>query len=165
MSGAELLAALNTVEQDHHFVLSKIQALKDAIACLLRPGDVDPNQVLPRLKEINDFLETNFTAHMLEEETTLFPLLEQFKPEGAELAARLRLEHEEIRRKRENFADCLAVAFDVEDSLPRAVLRDVLIDGWELWDLLDKHAYVETKAVQECLTRYFREEKTASALT
>jgi len=165
MSGAELLAALNTVEQDHQIVLNIIQALKDAIACLLRPGDVDPHQVLSRLKDINAYLETRFTAHMLEEETTLFPLLEQFKPEGAELAARLRLEHEEIRRKRENFGACLAVAFDVEESLPRAVLRDILIDGWELWDLLDKHTYLETHAVQECLARAFRDETASSALT
>jgi iron-sulfur cluster repair protein YtfE (RIC family) len=163
MNASKLMAALNTVEQDHQFVLDKIQALKDGVACLLRPGEEDPHQVLRRLRESNDYLGTNFTAHMLEEEATLFPLLEEFKPAGAELVGRLRLEHEEIRGKLKDFANCLAVAFEVEDALPRAVLRDVLIDGWELWDLLDKHAHVETQAIKEYLTRYFVAEPASTA--
>lgn len=163
MNAAELMAALQTVEQDHQFVQSKIQALREGVACLLRPGEVDMHQVLRGLKENNDYLGTNFTAHMLEEETTLFPLLEEFKPEGADLVRRLRLEHEEIRGQQEDFASCLAVAFDLGDALPKVVVRDALIHGWDLWHLLDKHAHVETQAIKECLCRYSVEEPASTA--
>lgn len=157
MTGETILAALQTVEQDHQIVLNKIAALKDCIGILLRPGSRDLHPVLHRLKEISDYLETNFTAHLLEEETTLFPLLEQLKPDGPELVGRLRLEHEEIRGMREELSNCLGVAFDLEENLPRAVVRDLLIDAWELWDLLDKHAHIETQAVRECVGRYLHE--------
>jgi hypothetical protein len=89
-------------------------------------------------------------------------LLEQQKPDGAELVGRLRLEHEEIRHKREEFGNCLQVASDLEERLPRAVVRDLLIDGWDLWEILDKHAYVETQAVQQCVARYLRDESVPS---
>jgi len=158
MNAAEAMAALNTVEQDHRMVLEKMQALKDCVNCLLRPGELDAHRVLGRFRDINDYLATNFTAHLLEEEKTLLPFLEQQKPDGAELVGRLRLEHEEIRYKREEFGNCLQVALDLENNLPRAVTRDLLIDGWALWELLDKHAYVETQAVQECIARHLRSE-------
>jgi len=157
MKGPELVTALQIVEQDHQFVLNQIAALKDCLGVLLRPGEGDLHQVLQRFKEINDYLETNFTAHLLEEETTLFPFLDQLKPEGSSLVGRLRLEHEAIRGKRVEFANCLAIAFEVEDALPKMVVRDLLIDAWELWDLLDRHAHEETEAVQSCFNRYLQD--------
>ena len=79
-------------------------------------------------------------------------------PEGADLVSRLRLDHEEIRQKREEFGNCVLVALDLEDTLPQAVVRDLLIDGWDLWSLLDRHAHVETQSLQECIVRYFQDE-------
>jgi iron-sulfur cluster repair protein YtfE (RIC family) len=157
MTSEKLLATLQTVEQDHQIVLHKIAALKECIGTLLRPSEGDLHKVLRRLKEVNDYLETNFTTHLLEEEMTLFPLLAEFKPEGLNLVDRLRREHEEIRTKREEFASCLTIALEVEDTLPRAVVRDLLIDAWELWDILDEHAHEETQAVQECFGQFLWE--------
>ena len=37
MNATELVAALNTVEQDHRLVLDKVQALKEAVCCLVDP--------------------------------------------------------------------------------------------------------------------------------
>ncbi len=157
MNSTQLLAALRTVEQDHQMVLDKIAALKESIEILLRPNEGNLHQVLQRLKEVNDYLETNFTAHLLEEESTLFPLLDQLKPESAKLVGLLRLEHQEIRDRSEEFANCLGVALEMEGTLPKVIVRDLLIDAWELWDLLDKHAHEETQAVKECFSRYLRE--------
>ena len=72
---------------------------------------------------------------MDEEGETSVPLLEK-RSGCASLVARLREEHEAIRRKREDFANCLQVAGELEDNLPRAVLRDLVFDGWELWTLM-----------------------------
>jgi hypothetical protein len=154
MKASELLAALNTVEQDHRLVLHKVQALREAVECLLGPGDTDPRRFLGRLRELDGYFATHFAAHLEEEEATLFPLLERHTPGGAELVGRLRLEHEEIRRKREDFGNCVGVATDLEDGLPKAVRRDLLTLGWELWELLDAHAHVETQAVHGCVGRY-----------
>jgi hypothetical protein len=157
MTAAELKTALDTVEQDHRLVLDKVQALKEAVYRLLEPGAV-PRRFLDRLREINEYFATHFAAHLEEEEATLFPFLERHTPDGPGLVGRLRLEHEEIRRKREDFGNCVDVALQLEDGLPGAVRRDLLTLGWDLWELLDKHAHVETRAVQECVGRYFRDE-------
>ena len=70
---------------------------------------------------------------------------------------RLRREHAEIRRKREELDNCLALAGELEDGLPKRVLRDLLTYGWELWELLDNHAHTETQAVHQCITQSVRE--------
>ena len=155
MSAAELMAALNTVEQDHRLVLDKIQALKETVCRLLDP-EMNAGQVLDQLREIHAYLATQFEMHMEEEESTLFPLLEQEKPEGADLVARLRQEHAEIRRRREEFVNCLWVAGDLEGGPPPMVLWDLLQYGWDLWEFLDNHAHVETRAVHQCVNRSVR---------
>jgi len=157
MNVAEFRVALKTVEQDHRLVLEKVQALKDAVSCLLEPEASDPRPVLDRLRDSDAYFATQFASHMEEEEATLFPILEQHQPDGPELVARLRREHEEIRCKREEFANCLAVAIELENGLTKMVLRDLLAYGWELWELLDSHAHVETQAVHQCLTRFLRQ--------
>jgi Hemerythrin HHE cation binding domain len=155
MKATELMAALNLVEQDHELVLEKVQGLREIVACLVGPAEADVPRILARLREIDGYFTTQMLAHMDEEEATLFPLLEEDKPEGADLAARLRLEHAEIRRRLEAFGDCLHVAGELEDGgLPRAVLRDLLSCGWELWELLDDHARTETRGVQRCIRFY-----------
>jgi len=153
MNATQLLAALNTVEQDHQLVLDKVQALKDAVSYLLSPEAADPRPLLDRLREFNKFFATQFASHLDEEETTLFPLLEMCQPGGVELVARLRNEHDVLRRRQEEFDGCLQVAFELEENLPRAVLRDVLTYGWALWELLDNHAHIETVAVHQCLAQ------------
>jgi hypothetical protein len=152
MSTADLLAALNTVEQDHRLLLDNVQALREAVICLLDP-EADPTKALDRLREIEAYLATQFEAHMEEEETTLFPLLEREKSDGPALAARLREEHAEIRRRRSQFGDCLDVAEGLEGGPPRMVLMDLIVYGWDLWEFLDYHAHVETRAVHQCLPR------------
>jgi len=163
MNAAELMAALNTVEQDHRLVLDKVQALKEAVSCLLEPSITDMRCTLRRFWEINEFLSTQFTSHMEEEETSLFPFLEQYTPEGRDLVGRLRLEHEEIRRMREEFGNCLHVASELEPDLPKAVLRDLLADGWALWEIMDNHAHAETQGVRQCIARQLGEETPAGS--
>src|SRR5579864_5225880 len=130
MNATDLLPALNTVEQDHRLVLDKMRALKETACYLLDPGDTTPRQVLERLRGLHDYFATQFTAHLEEEEKTLFPLLEQHQPGGPELVARLRREHGEIRRRCEELGNCLEVADGLEDEFPRMVLRDLLAYGW-----------------------------------
>ena len=161
MSAAELTAVLNTVEQDHRLVLGKMQALKDAVSCLLEPGKIDARPILARLWETNEFFATQFQVHLEEEERTLFPFLERQPPEGPALVARLRRDHAEIRRLREEFGKCLAVALECEDAPPKMVLRDVFTFGWELWDALGTHAHAETRAVHQAASRYFRDQATS----
>jgi iron-sulfur cluster repair protein YtfE (RIC family) len=156
MNTAEIRAALNTVEQDHRLVLNKMQALKDAVNQLLDPEDSDLEPVLHRLRDSNEFFATQFASHMAEEETTLFPLLEQLQPEGPALVARLRQEHAEIRRKREEFGNCLELAVELEEGLTTMVRRDLLAYGWELLELLDNHAHAETQAVHQCVMTSFQ---------
>ena len=153
MNANQFLAALSTVEQDHRLVLNKMQALKDAVGYLLDPQGTDPRQVVKQLRDLNDYFATHFASHMEEEETTLFPLLDQQEAGGPELVAHLRAEHAEILRKRQELGDCLEVADGMEPRLPRAVLRDLLGYGWELWELLDHHAHAETRAVHRCLAQ------------
>jgi hypothetical protein len=156
MNAAELLAALNTVEQDHELVLKKVQALKNAVSCLLDPDRADVPAVLEQLRDFNEYFTKEFSAHLAEEETTLFPLLERHAAGGPELVARLRQEHQDMCRKREEFAKYLGIAVEVGDELPRMVLRDLMTDGWLLWGMLDRHAHEETRAVNECVLRSFR---------
>ena len=90
MKAADYLAALNTVEEDHELVLEKVRALKETVSALLDPRGLDAHRVLDRLRDVYQFLATKFEAHMEEEETTLFPVLEESGPEGSDLAAHLR---------------------------------------------------------------------------
>lgn len=152
MNATEFMAALDTVEEDHELVLAKVKALKEAIAFLLDPDDPSPVRALGRLRELDQFFDTHFEAHMQGEETGLFPFLEQYNPEGTALVARLRQDHCDIRRMRAEFSNCLAFAGDLEDRLPRAVVRDLLAYGWDLWEAVDRHAHVETQAVHQCVT-------------
>ncbi len=151
MNPVELMATLNTVEQDHQMVLVKMQALKETVSCLLDPGPADLRRALARLRALNDYFGTQFTTHMDEEETTLFPFLAPQRPGATELVERLRREHKEIRRKLVEFANCLQVATEVGDGITRMVLWDLMGYGWELWQLLDRHAHDETQAVHECI--------------
>jgi hemerythrin-like domain-containing protein len=153
MNAAESVAALDTVEEDHRLVLEKMRALRDAISWLISPGGPGVCRALQRLREVHDYFATHFTAHLLEEEQTLFPYLRKRLPDGPDVVARLQAEHAEIRRKRQEFGDCLDVAAELEDQLPSAVINDLLTFGWELWDMLDHHAHAETWAVQRCLSR------------
>jgi hemerythrin-like domain-containing protein len=158
MSAVEVMAVLDTVEEDHRLVLEKMQSLKEAVGCLLepdgRPGDV--RAALGRLRDSNRFFAGRFEAHMAEEERTLFPFLERQKPDGPPLVTRLRKDHAEIRRLREELGKCLAVAEEIEDDPPKMVLRDVLAFGWELWELLDDHAHLETQAAHRGADRYLQ---------
>jgi len=162
MNVAEFTAALNTVEQDHQIVLDRVQNLKEMVNHLLAPESLDAPWVLGRLRELDGFFATQLMTHMDEEEITLFPLLEQRQPEGAALTAQLRQEHKEIRRGLDAFNSSLGVALDLQDGPPRAVLWDLLIDAWELWEILDKHAHAETEGVRQCLTRFFQDEVASS---
>jgi hypothetical protein len=83
--------------------------------------------------------------------------LKSTSPDGPELVACLRREHEELRRKREEFGNCLELAIELEGGLTKTVLRDLLGYGWDLWDLLDKHAHVETRALHQYLARSLRD--------
>jgi iron-sulfur cluster repair protein YtfE (RIC family) len=106
---ADFVAALNTVEQDHHLVLDRVKTLKEMVAYLREPKDLDASRIFGRLRELDNFFVKQFTIHMGEEEKTLFPLLEQHQPEGAALAGRLRQEHQTLRRKLDEFASCLVL--------------------------------------------------------
>ncbi len=158
MNATEVLAALDTIEQDHRLVLERMQALKETVNCLMYQNATDIRQVLFKLREINKYFSTEFLCHSDDEDQTLFPLLEQSLPEGKSLVTRLRAEHDMIRRRCEEFDGSLQIALDLEDGLNRTVLRDVFIYGWRLWELLDDHARVETQAIQQCVERSFLEE-------
>ena len=134
---------------------ARYRALKETAGYLLDPGGAIPRQVLARLHELHDYFNTQFTAHLEEEERTLFPLLEQHHLEGRELVARLRREHAEIRRRCEELGNCLGVADELEGEFPRRVLRDLLAYGWDLWESLDDHARTETRAVYRYLAQTF----------
>jgi hemerythrin-like domain-containing protein len=153
MNAAESVAALDTVEEDHRLVLEKMRALRDAISWLVTPGGPGRRRAVERLREVHEYFATHFAAHLLEEERALFPYLRKRLPDGADLVARLQAEHAEIRRKREELGNCLDVAAELGEEVPAAVVNDLLVFGWELWDILDHHAHAETYAVQRCLAR------------
>jgi hemerythrin-like domain-containing protein len=156
MNATGVMAALNTVEQDHRLVLDRMQALKETVNCLTDRKPQEVRQILFQLREINKYFVTEFACHMDEEEQTLFPLLEQYHPEGKEVVVGLRMEHDTIRRWCEEFGNGLQVALDLEDGLNKTVLRDVFIYGWRLWELLDDHAHLETQAIHRCLESSFQ---------
>jgi hemerythrin-like domain-containing protein len=162
MDITKAMAALNTNEQDHRLVLDRMQALKETVSCLMYRKTEDVRQVLLKLREINKYFSTEFTCHSVEEEQTLFPLLEQDNPEGNELVVRLRKEHDTIQRQCEEFDNSLQFALDLEDGLNKTVLRDVFTYGWHLWELLDDHARVETQAIHQCLENSFPREAAAA---
>jgi hemerythrin-like domain-containing protein len=147
-------AALDIVEQDHQLVLDRVEALRELVSALMAPGDLDVPQLFGRLREMDNYFVTQFTVHMEEEEKWLFPLLEQLPPGGAALAERLREEHTTLRGKLADFSKCLEVALELQDRPPRAVLRDLLRYGWELWELLDRHAHAESQGIHDCLERH-----------
>src|SRR5262249_46601417 len=115
MNAADLMAALNTVEQDHQLLLDKVQTLRELDGYLAEPAEGDVSCAVARLREIHGYFTRQMLSHMDEEETTLFPLLEQNEPGGADLVTRLRQEHEEIRHRLEDFGACLHVAGELED--------------------------------------------------
>ena len=157
MNAAEIRAALNTVEQDHQLVLEKMKGLKDAVSCLLEAG-ADYHGALARLRDLNRYFATAFETHMQEEEVHLFPLLEKDGSEGAAVVKRLQDDHAEIRRRLEEFDKCLDVASQTEDRPQKMVMRDLLTFGWELWEILNDHARLETQTVRQCLLRFWRDE-------
>jgi hypothetical protein len=152
MNADEVLFALSLVEEDHQLVLDKVQALKGAVSHVLAPTAADARRVLDQLRGAHEYFATHFEVHMRDEEVGLLPLLEQ-QPGGVEVVARLRQDHAEIRRRREDFGNCLQVAAELGDGITRAVARDLLAYGWELWELLDRHAHTETVAVCQCVGR------------
>jgi hemerythrin-like domain-containing protein len=162
MNDSEVMAALNTIEQDHRLVLDRMHALKETVSCLMYRRAEDVRQVLLKLREINKYFSTEFTCHSDEEEQTLFPFLEQDNPKRNELVERLRAEHDTIRRRCEELDNSLQVALDLEDGLNKTVLRDVYIYGWQLWELLDDHARVETQAIRHSLESSFPKEAAGS---
>ncbi len=153
MNAAELKAALDSVGQDHELVLAKVDALRQTVRCLVEPEAVNRSRILARLRDLNEYFAGRFAEHLEEEEKSLFPLLEKYRPEFAGLVARLRLEHEEIRRKVEDLGQGLHDAVEQKDGVTPAVLWDLLGCGWDLWELLDRHASAESGAVRQCLAR------------
>jgi hemerythrin-like domain-containing protein len=162
MDATKVMAALNTIEQDHQLVLDRMQALKDTVSCLMYRKTEDVRQALLKLREINKYFSTEFTCHSEEEEETLFPLLEKDNPEGKGLVERLRWEHNKIHRQCEEFDNSLQFALDLEDGLNKTVLRDVFIYGWQLWESLDDHARVETQAIHQWFGSTFPKEPAES---
>jgi hemerythrin-like domain-containing protein len=155
MNESKVMAALNTIEQDHRLVLERMQSLKETVSCLMYRQPEDARQILLQLREMNKYFSTEFTCHADEEEQTLFPLLEEYHPEASNVSARLRGGHDAIRRSCEEFDNSLQVALDLEDGLNKIVVRDVFISGWRLWELLDDHAHEETQAIHQCLASAF----------
>src|SRR5579875_2737341 len=147
MNATKVRAALDTIEQDHRLVLERMQALKETVNSLMYQKTNDIRQSLFKLREIDNYFGTEFICHSDEEEQTLLPLLEQNIPDGKTLVTRLRVEHDTIRRRCEEFDNSLQVALDLEDGINKTVVRDVFIYGWRLWELLDDHARVETQAI------------------
>jgi hypothetical protein len=152
MNAAEIIDALDLVEQDHKLVYEKVGGLKKAVAGLLRHGETARTASLEQIRHLNEFFRTQFAAHMREEETTLFPVLERYVPDGPATVARLRGQHCEIQHRCDELAGCLDVARDLEGGPPTMVLRDLMAYGWELWELLDSHAGEETRAVHRLFT-------------
>ena len=135
MNAAEILAALNTVERDHEMVLKKVQALKDVVSYLLDPDHADVPDVVAKLWELDEYFAKAFPAHTVEEETTLFPLLERHAPGGPELVARLQREHQEIHLKREG---------------EKMAARLLDLETLEIVDLIDKRINRRIITTNEC---------------
>ncbi|HEX4589860.1 MAG TPA: hemerythrin domain-containing protein [Gemmataceae bacterium] len=151
MNAVTVNAVMDIIEEDHRLVLKKTQALKDAVDCLLLPGDQGLREALHRLQRLNLYFASHFAFHTEEEERVLFPFLERNGSGGVETVAGLKRQHAEIQRKREELGNCLSVADDLEGGPPRMVIADLVGYGLELWDLLDAHAREESRAVHECV--------------
>ncbi len=149
MTSLKIETVLNTLEEDHQLVHTKMQLLRDTVIALLDHKPSDGPRILDRFEAIKDFFANQFASHLEEEELTLFKFLEEGSQEDAELVAVLREEHEAIVRKVDEFSGCLQVARDVQENLPIMVKRDLIDYGWELLNLIDTHAHKETTAVQE----------------
>ena len=52
-----------------------------------------------------------------------------------------------------DFDSGVGVALDLQDRPPAVLLRDLLIQASELWELLDRHARAESQGLHECLKR------------
>lgn len=155
MEITELMAVMKAVEEDHRQVLDKLQALQAALGCLTGT-EKSPWPILTRLGEVNTLLARRSAEHAAEEERTLFPFLVQNLPDEPHLVEDLRHEQDEINHKREEFGDSLVMAQQLGSGISRAILLDVIASGWELLDLLDRHAHAETAAVQKCFSRFLQ---------
>src|SRR5262245_34784630 len=153
MDATAFARALETVEQDHQLLVDRVQALRQLVVTLMTPEEIYAPRVFGRLRELDNYFTTQFLTHLDEEEQTLFPLLEQFPPEGSALTEQLRQEHQELRRKLADFDSCLTIAIELQDRPPQAVVEDLLVYTWDLWELLDDHARAETQGIHECLDR------------
>jgi iron-sulfur cluster repair protein YtfE (RIC family) len=154
MDATQLKAAVNIVEQDHQLVLENLRALKDTVYCLMEPAKTSSGEVVTRLDEFNKFFTSQFEDHLKEEETTLFPLLEKDGSGGAEVVARLRKDHDDIRRKRSEFESCLKIAAaSQEENIPPSILRDLLRYGLDFWEQLDTHAHFESRELHRCISQ------------
>lgn len=156
MDAKALAEAYATLEQDHELVLDRVQALHQMVLALTAPERLVASSLFAQLRELDNYFSTQFATHLEEEEQTLFPLLEQFPPRGPELVKQLRQEHDELRRRLDEFSSCLSVAIDLQDRPPKTVLEDLLVYTWDLWELLDRHAHDETRGVNECVKQYLR---------
>ena len=163
MNAKAFAEAYATLEQDHELVLDRVQALREMVLVLMDPDNLDAPRVFARLRELDNYFSTQLVTHMEEEETTLFPLLESFPPEGPALSNRLGHEHDELRRKLEEFSSCLTIALELQDRPPTTVIEDLLVYTWDLWELLDQHAYEETHGLNECLKRAMKAGKAMPA--
>lgn len=152
MEISKLMAVMNTVEEDHRQVLDTLKELRESLETL--SGTDSPCTVLKRLHEVNAGFAARFARHASDEERTLFPFLAENLPEETELVNELEREHQEIITKFGEFQNCLDVGDELEDKVPHAILLDVLAFGWELLDLMDRHAHHETSAVQRCFSKF-----------
>jgi hemerythrin-like domain-containing protein len=153
VKAAQLKAAVDTVEQDHELLVQKLKALKDTIYCLLEPAKTTSSQMVDELVEFNKYFAIKFEVHLEEEETTLFPLLEKYTSTGAEVVARLRQQHNDIRRKRQEFEDCLETAAGLkEDNIAPSILQKLLHYGLDFWGQLDAHAHTEGSELHQCIS-------------
>jgi hypothetical protein len=146
----EFREMLSTIEEDRMLVLTNVRALRGTLDRLVEQEENPPQQILDRLREANEFFATIFAAHLLEQERTLFPFLAKHSPGGVDVVAVLQQDRAKISRLREEFGNCLQIAFELEDAPHRQVLRDLLIGGWELLEAIDRHAEAETRAVLHC---------------
>src|SRR6516162_6718574 len=101
MNAVTINAVMEIVEEDHRLVLDKTRALKEAVECLMVPGDKGLREALSQLQRLNQYFASHFAAHTEEEERVMFPFLEQHSPAGCDIVAALKCQHVEIRGKRE----------------------------------------------------------------
>jgi hypothetical protein len=154
MEITQLMSAMNWIEDDHQLVVDKLRALQQALGCLREPGS-DAARFLRRLQTFNQAIAARFSAHVAQQEVHVLPYLQNNLPDEPGLVATLREEHEKIKSKLGEWDSCLKVALQLE-SVPHAVLLDILAYGWEVWELLDRHAHRETTALGRCFGRFLQ---------